>query len=324
MNQKNIPERQAKRNYRDVDGILLLDKPKGLTSNHALQKVRHIYRARKGGHTGSLDPLASGMLPLCFGQATKVSTWLLNADKTYDVQIELGVKTDTGDADGSVIQTDSVFSISENQLKQALGKFRGQINQLPPMYSALKKDGKRLYDLARQGKVVKRDSRSITIHQIDLTNFDSKRPWFKVCCSKGTYVRTLMEDIAESLGTIAHVTDLRRTGIKPFAGFPMINMTDLEKVSDDELALDELLIAPDLALGNITEVSLSADESFYFKNGHEVGHAPQGLNGLVRVYDNHLVFLGVGEISQAGAIAPKRLFIKTPNGIRNIKNQGVT
>jgi tRNA pseudouridine55 synthase len=324
VSQRSSKSAQPKRQYRDVTGILLLDKPTGITSNRALQQARRIFQARKGGHTGSLDPLASGMLPLCFGQATKVSAWLLDSDKGYEVEIKFGERTDTADADGTVIATESKVLVAEADLEQALAMFRGEIQQIPPMYSALKKDGKRLYELARQGQEVEREPRSVTIFELELRHYDPVHPRFFVRCSKGTYIRTLMEDVAAAAGTLAHVTALRRTHVDPFTEHPMINMAELEANEGNPEALDALLIGSDLALPQFGAVRLTANEAFYLRHGHEVGHAPAGLTGLVRVYDDTDQFLGVGTIGPDGSIAPKRLFVAAPEAPGKPQNQGVT
>ena len=195
MNQYKT-EGLPRRERRSVDGLLLLDKPVGLTSNAALQRVKRLFRASKAGHTGSLDPLASGMLPLCFGQATKVSAWLLDADKTYRVTARFGTQTDTADADGTVVSESQIRTVEREALESALDKLTGDISQVPPMYSALKKDGKRLYELARQGIEVDRPARPVTIRSLDIERFDPGAPVIRVTCSKGTYIRTLVEDLA--------------------------------------------------------------------------------------------------------------------------------
>ena len=298
---------QFRRKKRDVNGIILLDKPIGITSNRALQQVKHLYQASKAGHTGSLDPLASGMLPLCFGQATKVSSWLLDSDKTYEVEILIGSRTDTADADGQVVETNVRSNVSEQELREACGGFSGEMDQVPPMYSALKKDGKRLYELAREGKNVERAPRRVTIHELSLIKFDAQRPQLRVSCSKGTYVRTLMEDLAASMDTLAHVTALRRVAISPFGEAPMVSMAHLEAA--DQAGLDGLLIAPDRALTSFAAVSLSSTEAHYLRHGHAVGHVSGTVSGLVRVYDDTGLFLGVGAVQLDGRIAPKRLFV---------------
>jgi tRNA pseudouridine55 synthase len=305
---------RARSPKRTVDGILLLDKPRGITSNRALQVVKRIFRARKAGHTGSLDPLASGMLPLCLGQATKVSGWLLDADKEYEVRICFGSRTDTADADGEVIETSHKTEVTANELEAALVAHRGWIEQIPPMYSALKKDGRRLYELAREGIEVERPPRPIRIDEFEVIAYDPQRPVLRVRCSKGTYIRSLAETVAEHAGTVAHVEALRRIKVDPFDAARMIKLEDLEKLQDDEAALDSLLLEPDAALSSFPALHLGASEAFYLCNGHAVGHAPVGIEGVVRLYDPQGLFLGLGEVRPDGQIAPKRLFTGLEKG----------
>jgi tRNA pseudouridine55 synthase len=306
-------QKQPRVPRRDVNGILLLDKPVGLTSNQALQMAKRLYRARKAGHTGSLDPLASGMLPLCFGQATKVSTWLLDADKVYEVEATIGTRTDTGDADGKVIEESEITTLSREQLELALAAHRGEIDQIPPMFSALKHEGRRLYELAREGKEVPRKPRRVTIHEIEIETFDPHRPRLRVRCSKGTYVRTLIESIAEAAGTVGHVSALRRISVRPFEDKPMISQAQLEALADDPAALDTLLLPVDSALEAQPDVQLSANEAFYLRNGHAVSHVSRELSGFVRLYDENRLFLGVGEVLDDGRVAPRRLFLLPEN-----------
>jgi tRNA pseudouridine55 synthase len=293
---------------RTVDGILLLDKPTGITSNRALQIAKRLYRASKAGHTGSLDPLASGMLPLCFGQATKVSAWLLDADKEYEVEMLIGTRTDTADADGTVVASANKASVTPEELEAALAANHGAQDQVPPMYSALKQNGQRLYELARQGIEVERKARRVHLHELTVIRFDPQQPQLRVRCSKGTYVRTLVESIAEHMGTLAHVVALRRTSVGSFAAEPMVTLDQLEALDGDLEALDALLMAPDLALSGYPEVRLSASEAFYLRNGHAVGHANPEIDGLVRIYDHNHCFLGLGVVQPDGQVAPKRLF----------------
>jgi tRNA pseudouridine55 synthase len=299
----------ARRPKRTVDGILLLDKPSGITSNRALQIVKRIFSARKAGHTGSLDPLATGMLPLCFGQATKVSGWLLDADKEYEVEMLIGGRTDTGDADGKFVETSSKEAVTAAELESALAANRGVQQQVPPMYSALKKDGQRLYELARKGVEVERRSREVHIHELSVIRFDAQRPVLRVRCSKGTYVRTLVESIAAGMGTLAHVVALRRTRVGPFAWEMLVTLDQLEAREGDTDSLDALLQPPDTALAAYPEVRLSANEAFYLRNGHAVGHAGPDIDGIVRLYDQNHEFLGLGEVRADGQVAPKRLFV---------------
>ena len=294
---------------RIVDGILLLDKPVGITSNRALQIAKRIFRAKKAGHTGSLDPLASGMLPLCLGQATKVSGWLLNANKEYEVEVQIGARTDTADADGQEVEVADKRSITEAELAAAVSAHLGELQQIPPMYSALKHDGRRLYELARAGVEVERPPRAVVIYELEVLHFDPVRPRLRVLCSKGTYIRSLAETLAAHMGTLAHVRALRRTAVEPFGPAPMVGLDQLEALAGDEAALDGLLLAPDAALATFPEVELSANEAFYLLNGHAVGHAAADISGMVRIYDAKRLFLGLGEVEADGRVAPKRLFI---------------
>jgi len=293
---------------RDVDGILLLDKPSGITSNDALQQVKRLYFAKKAGHTGSLDPLASGVLPICMGEATKVSAFLLDADKRYQVRCQLGVRTTTADAEGEVIDTRPVGSYSKEQLEAVLQQFRGSIEQVPPMYSALKHQGQRLYKLARQGVEVEREPRPVEIHELLLT--DQGEDWIDISvhCSKGTYVRTLAEDIGEKLGCGAHVTVLRRTGVGPYGEENLVTIETLERLKQDDMAaMDDLLLPIESALTQWPDVNLSSDAAFYLQQGQAVlvPHAP--TSGWVRLYEGNRSFLGMGEILDDGRVAPRRL-----------------
>ena len=293
---------------RDVSGILLLDKPLGMTSNDALQRVKRLYQARKAGHTGSLDPLASGLLPLCFGEATKLSAYLLDADKRYWVRVKLGVTTTTADAEGEVVQTRPTAGVSAAALQQVVERFAGQIEQLPPMYSALKYQGQRLYKLAREGIEVPREPRKVTIHSIELGAFEGDEFEMRVHCSKGTYVRTLAEDIGERLGCGAHVSGLCRTGVGPYGAEQMVTMQRLEDAAAaGNEALDALLLPLDSAVGHWPEVRLSADSAYYLKLGQPVLVPKAPTRGWVRLYDPAGGFLGVGEIEDDGKVAPRRL-----------------
>ena len=294
---------------RRVDGILLLDKPAGLTSNAALQKVKRLFRARKAGHTGSLDPLASGLLPICLGEATKVSGFLLDADKHYWVSCRLGVRTATADAEGEVLETRPVDAVTEKRLREVMEDFRGAIEQIPPMYSAVKHRGQRLYALARQGVEVEREPRRITIHALELLEFRLPLAEIAVHCSKGTYIRTLMEDIGEALGCGAHVADLRRLGVGPYSASGMVTLEALEErlAGEGERALDSLLLPLESGLSQWPDVRLTGDAAFYLRQGQPVlvPHAPTA--GLVRLYEGQRRFLGVGEILDDGRVAPRRL-----------------
>jgi tRNA pseudouridine55 synthase len=294
---------------RRVDGILLLDKPAGLTSNAALQKVKRLYRARKAGHTGSLDPLASGLLPICLGEATKVSGFLLDADKHYWVSCRLGVRTSTADAEGEVLETRPVTDVTEARLREVMESFKGEIEQVPPMYSAVKHQGQRLYALARQGVEVEREPRRITIHAIELRDFRLPLVEIEVHCSKGTYIRTLVEDMGAALGCGAHVADLRRYGVGPYNASGMVTFEVLEDclAREGEAGLDRLLLPMESGLSQWPDVRLSVNAAFYLRQGQPVlvPHAPTA--GLVRLYEGQRRFLGVGEILDDGRVAPRRL-----------------
>jgi tRNA pseudouridine55 synthase len=299
--------RRRRQKGRPVNGILLLDKPLGLSSNHALQRVKRLYDARKAGHTGSLDPLADGMLPICFGDATKLSAFLLDADKHYWFRVKLGVTTATGDAEGEILETRATDAVGEADIEAVLTRFVGNIEQLPPMYSALKHKGKRLYELAREGVEVEREPRVVTIHGLQLGKIDLPEFELTVHCSKGTYVRTLAEDIGEALGCGAHVTALRRTGVGPYTEFPMYTMAQLEQAAEQgQGGLDALLLPIDTALSEWPEVRVGADSAFYLKQGQAVLVPKAPTEGWVRIYQAD-EFIAVGQVQDDGRIAPKRL-----------------
>jgi len=294
-----------------VDGLLLLNKPAGLTSNQALQKVKRLLNARKAGHTGALDPAATGMLPLCFGEATKVCAYLLDADKTYRVTAKLGEATDTGDADGKVTATAAVPAMDYHDWQQLLDTFAGTIMQVPPMYSALKKDGKRLYELARQGQVVERKARPVTIKRIELLEASGSRLVFRVSCSKGTYVRVLVEDIAIAAGTVAHTANLHRESVGRFSAADMLDMAAAEKAAEgDASALRGRLLPADKALADWPEACLGDEDAARFSGGQRVRqtNADSSPGRLFRVYGRDRAFLGVGESGADGWLAPKRVF----------------
>jgi tRNA pseudouridine55 synthase len=299
---------QVKRIRRAVSGIILLDKPRGFTSNAALQKVRWLLNAEKAGHTGSLDPLATGVLPLCFGEATKFSQYLLDADKAYETVAQLGVTTTTADAEGEVIERKPV-NISQAQLEAVLPQFRGDLQQVPPMYSALKRDGQPLYKLARAGEVVEREPRSVTIARLDLLSLEADRARLAVSCSKGTYIRTLVEDIGRELGCGAHVAELRRTQAGPFDLSRTVTLEELEQAHADggPEALDAFLLPVDSGLEHWPLLQLSEHSAFYWLHGQPV-RAPQAPQfGMLRVQDHNGRFIGIGEVSDDGRIAPRRL-----------------
>ena len=293
---------------RNINGILLLDKPAGLTSNEALQKVKQIYNARKAGHTGSLDKMATGLLPICFGDATKFTSFLLESDKSYHTIFQLGMETTTGDALGEVSNKSDVPEFTTAQIEQVLEKFKGQIEQVPPMYSALKKDGKRLYELAYQGIEIEREPRQITIYDIRFLAHERDTLELEIDCSKGTYIRTLAEDIGRELGCGAHVAALRRIGAGPFSDKQMVGIAELEETAGQGfVALDEKLLGIDAALVNLPAVELVATVAEYLCDGQAVvvPHAP--TSGLLRIYSEQGSFIGIGEVLEDGRVAPRRL-----------------
>jgi len=308
--------RKRKPHERDVHGIILLDKPAGITSNDALQRIKRLYRAARAGHTGSLDKPATGMLPLCLGEATKFSSYLLNADKTYVSVAKLGVVTSTADAEGEILETRQVPEFNQRQLEKVIAQFVGDIEQVPPMYSALKVDGQRLYELAYQGLVVERKSRPVTIHKIDLLHFDEDLLEIQVHCSKGTYIRTLIEDIGQVLGCGAHVRSLRRLSTAPFNEPQMVSMETIENLSkqgeEADAALDQLLVPVDSALEHLAEVNLTEEMAYQLCLGQAVSVPQAATEGLVRIYDHQRAFIGIATILDDGRVAPKRL-LKTGN-----------
>jgi len=292
-----------------VNGVLLLNKPAGMTSNQALQKVKRFIRADKAGHTGSLDPAATGMLPLCFGEATKVCAYLLEADKTYRVTAKLGEATDTGDADGEITETQPVPVLDYAAWQAVLRKFIGNSDQIPPMYSALKVNGKRLYKLARQGKTIERKARKIYIGLMDLIEAGDTRLVFRVHCSKGTYIRTVVEDIAKSVGTVAHTTKLHRESVGDFNTDDMLDLESAELVAkEDPDLLCARLLAPDVALKKWPSCTLKQEDVIKFHRGQAVCTECKNL-GLVTVYTVNDKFLGVGESLGNGIVTPRRLFL---------------
>jgi tRNA pseudouridine55 synthase len=291
-----------------------LNKPAGLTSNQALQRVKRLLNARKAGHTGSLDPAATGMLPLCFGEATKVCAFLLDADKTYRVTAKLGTATDTGDATGAVVESADVPGMTAEEWDAVLQGFHGESLQVPPMYSALKKDGKRLYELARKGETVERKPRPIRIHAIELLETAGSRLVFRVRCSKGTYVRSLVEDIARAAGTVAHTARLHRETVADFRAEEMIDLEAVEGAAVEAPGkLRERLMPPDTALTGLPEVRLDGPAAQRFCGGQPVAAGVSGSAGLARVYGEERLFLGVGELLGDGRVAPRRVFGRPVN-----------
>ena len=297
---------------RDVDGILLLDKPLGVTSNTALQTVKRLFKASKAGHTGNLDPLATGLLPICFGEATKISSFLLDSDKRYIGTCKLGVRTSTADAEGEILETRPVGAISEQQIREVLESFCGQIEQIPPMHSAVKVNGTPLYKLAREGKEIERKPRRVTIHEINVLRLEGDELEIDLRCSKGTYVRTLAEDIGEALGCGAHLSALRRTASGPFQLEHAVTMPELEHLAESGFeALDELLVPMEEALSDWPMVSMSENTAYYLQQGQAVQIPRAPTSGWVRLHRDDGKFLGIGQILEDGRVAPKRL-IKSP------------
>ncbi len=293
---------------RQLNGILVLDKPAGMTSNRALQRVKGLLRAAKAGHAGTLDPLATGVLPICLGEATKVSRFLLGADKVYRFTAQLGVTTTTADADGEVVSRRSVPAFGEPELCAVLQRFAGPQQQTPPMYSAIKVNGRPLYELARRGVEVERKAREITIHAIDLVAFRPSQGEIEieVTCSKGTYIRTLAADIGEALGCGAHIVGLRRLRSGDLGIGEAVEMEQLAAVVQDPQALPDLLLPIDRAMAQIPKVPLARGKADLMQMGQSVRTPEQGLAGWIALYCNDR-FIGVGEALGDGTIAPRRL-----------------
>ncbi|WP_019274469.1 tRNA pseudouridine(55) synthase TruB [Vibrio coralliilyticus] len=305
-----------RRKGRPIDGVILLDKPTGISSNDALQKVKRIYFAEKAGHTGALDPLATGMLPICLGEATKFSQFLLDSDKRYRVIAKLGERTNTSDSDGEVVETRQV-DVDMTKLEACIDKFRGESDQVPSMFSALKYQGKPLYEYARQGIEVPREARKITVYEIILHRFEGDEVEMEVHCSKGTYIRTIVDDLGEMLGCGAHVTMLRRTAV---ANYPYEKMVTLEQLNElleqahrDEVAprevLDPLLLPMDTAVEDLPEVNLNAEQTDLVQHGQPVYvlGVPEGT--LRMTSGDERTFIGVAELNDDGKVAPKRLVV---------------
>ncbi len=298
-----------RRRGRVVNGVIVIDKPQGLSSNDAVQKAKRLFGAQKVGHTGSLDPLATGVLPLCFGEATKFSQFLLASDKKYWARIQLGVATDSGDADGKVIAERSVEGIGEADIEAALVRFRGAIDQVPSMFSAVKHKGQPLYKLARQGIEIEREARRVNIYSNELSAFDGVEFELEIHCSKGTYVRRIAEELGEALGCGAHVVSLRRRQAGPYDETDLITFEELEKARESG-SLDPYLQPISSTVRGWPEVELSDNTAYYLRQGQPVivPHAP--TSGWVRLLEkgaSHDQFLGVGEVLDDGRVAPRRL-----------------
>ena len=293
---------QPKRTWKQVDGVLLLDKPLGMTSNDAVQKVRRLFSAAKAGHTGTLDPLATGLLPLCFGEATKFSADLFEADKTYVARVKFGVTTDSGDAEGQIIDRRAV-NFDAQQLQAMLARFTGPIQQIPPMHSALKRDGRPLYELARQGIEVDRPARDVTIHALELLECAGDEAVLRVACSKGTYIRTLAMDLGDALDCGAHLIGLRRVEVGRLSLTQAATLQFLQDLPEEERV--NYLQPVDALLQDLPRVELSEPESGRFMHGNAVA-APEGINGRCRVYSQNAL-LGLGEVRADARLWPKRL-----------------
>ncbi len=324
----------ARKKGRPVDGVLLLNKPAGMTSNQALQRAKRLFFVEKAGHTGALDPLATGVLPLCFGEATKFSQFLLDADKGYRVCIQFGVATDTCDADGEIIAQQSAQNVTREQIAAALKPMLGNILQVPPMYSALKLNGQPLYKMARQGVEIEREPRPVTIHQIEILAFRSgerAEAELDIRCSKGTYIRSIAADLGNALGCGAHVKTLHRSLAGLFDVSQCITLEELQTEFEtlqaeqgDEAAyhaLDRHLLEADAPVASLPKVELAANSAYYFRLGNPVMHpqvyriAPQAA--IVRVFcaetdQSPRAFLGLGEITDDGRVAPKRIIANRP------------
>ncbi|BFM12790.1 tRNA pseudouridine(55) synthase TruB [Simiduia litorea] len=301
---------------RPISGVLVLNKPGGMTSNRALQIAKRLFYVAKAGHTGSLDPLATGVLPLCFGDSTKFSQYLLDADKTYESTFRLGERTDTSDSDGDIVETHLAQHLTEAMVLKALQAFKGQISQVPSMFSALKKDGQPLYKLARQGIEVERKARQVTVYALELLAF---RPGevaevdVRVSCSKGTYIRSIAEDLGQALGVGGHVSRLHRTQAGPFTLAQSVSIDRLEALRADAEpdVLDALLLPVDAPIADMPKLALPEATAYYFRQGNPVMDAQAfalgGEGDKVRVFDQAGEFLGIGELSDDGRVAPKRL-----------------
>lgn len=299
--------RRKQHRGRKVDGILLLSKPAGLTSNAALQEAKRAFGAAKAGHTGSLDPIATGLLPVCFGEITKLSGFFLSADKRYHAVFQLGVATETGDSEGVVIRRAEVDA-EDADIERVMKDFRGDFDQVPSMYSAIKKDGRPLYELARQGIEVERAARPVTVYSLAWQRREGGRLAVDLHCSSGFYVRSLAHDIGAALGCGAHVHALSRTAVGDFKLEDAVSMEDIEALRDDRARLDGLLVPGDRGLRHLPGVTLSTDAAYYLVRGQAVRAAALPPSGLVRLYAEEAGFLGVGKVLGDGRVAPKRLF----------------
>lgn len=292
---------------REVNGILLLDKPNGISSNGALQRAKRLFCAKKAGHTGSLDPIATGMLPLCFGEATKFSQFLLESDKSYVVTAKLGIETTTGDTEGTAV-TQAEVNVTAAQIEKILNQFLGEIDQIPPMFSAIKHQGKPLYELARQGIEIERKSRRIKIFSIRLDELSQDTFTMFVHCSKGTYVRTLVQDIGRLLGCGAHVSELRRVSVSPYKNAVMYSLETLEEIIENNglEGLSACLLSTETSVSVLPAITLTSSSAYYLKMGQPV-RVSSSDSGSVRLYAEDGKFLGVGDVMPDGRVQPTRL-----------------
>lgn len=295
---------------RNITGIVIIDKPTGRSSNHVLQQVKRLFDAKKAGHTGALDPLATGVLPICLGEATKVSSYLLDADKSYQVICTLGVVTDSGDSDGEVLTTTEIPEFNEQTLLDILPKFMGEQDQVPPMFSALKYQGQPLYKLARQGIEVERKSRRITIYDMQLLAITADSFTLEVKCSKGTYIRTLVEDISHDLGCGGHVSMLRRTNAAGYSLDQALTIEQLVAISEQgQVALDDSLLPTEDALTDWPSINASAEMLTALRLGQTIKVEQAFQSASVRLFGPDSEFIGLGEMTEQGTVAPKRVFV---------------
>jgi len=311
-----------RRKGRAINGVLLLDKPYEMSSNHALQAVKRVYFAQKAGHTGALDPLATGMLPICLGEGTKFSQFLLDTDKTYQVTAKLGIRTTTSDADGDIVSEKEVI-VSNDQLTQALDSFRGTTQQVPSMYSALKYQGKPLYKYAREGIEVPRESRDITVYSLELLRFEHDEVELNIHVSKGTYIRTIVDDLGEILGCGAHVANLRRLAVGSYPVDKMVTLPQLEALLEQAISqditpselLDPLLLPMQSAVTGMPAVYVDDVSANFLRHGNPVRAYKAPAEGCIQVYigedehDESAEFIGVGFINDDGQVAPKRIVV---------------
>ena len=309
MSQASIKKKRL-----DIDGVLLLDKPAGISSNDALIKAKRALNAKKAGHTGTLDPFATGLLPICFGEATKFSQDLLDADKTYETVVHLGVATTTGDTEGDVLKTSDAVSFAKDEIEAVLNRFRGDILQVPPMYSALKRDGKPLYEYARAGVELEREARPVSILELTLLDWTSPFLTLRVKCSKGTYIRVLGEDIGNALGCGAHLRALRRVQVGSLGIEKAISLADIELKSPEEVAMKNDRLEPvDYLLSSCPSISLNEALTKRFLNGQRLSLAKEGIqlsveSGRCRIYAaENGVFMGTAQLRNDGILAPERL-----------------